>query len=320
MIIRDIEHSINLFKQLNTIEMFAKIGYAIHCEVSNNSIKTANCEALMTLTNYKSSHHSKQIKTASQLTKALTWNNSYKHSLLGMVNEARQNARVLQAHLGKDMWQVINKMHHWLLRPKAICVYKKSPQNFYQLIVQQCQLLHGMLAQNAIQDSSYYCYVLGTYSDRMWQTLKILNNSSQQKTVDHHEYLSLLRAFSVEEAFMKANHLQVNQDTVHGFLLHYPAHTATVSYCANKIVECLEKIKVIATPGENNALVQTNKIILALEKANQCKNNTDSKATLNELTTQTKSLTESLHKNFATLAHANNNKQTRRNTRHEFTV
>jgi uncharacterized alpha-E superfamily protein len=171
-------------------------------------------------------------------------------SLRRSVAAARENARAVREVVSLEVWQVVNELHVFLASDEAEAMYEHDLDALYARVQRGTQLALGLMRSTMLHDAPLDYIWLGVLLERVSQTARLLD-------VEHHAlsaqgaphpvletalWLSLLRACSGFEAFMKRNRGKVSGVAVAAFLVLEPRFPRSVRYCTGSARERLAAI------------------------------------------------------------------------------
>ena len=184
----------------------------------------------------------------------MSWRDDNSVCLHGSVGAARENARSIREVVSLEAWEAVNELHLWLGSPAARTEYTEHRYGFYRHVRQSCQLCLGLLRSTMLHDTPLDFIWLGVLLERVGQTARILDvhhhalttlarSQSRHAVVETSLWLSLLRACSGFEPFMKTNQGKVTGNAVAGFLMLEPRFPRSVRYCVHSAHERLCAIR-----------------------------------------------------------------------------
>jgi uncharacterized alpha-E superfamily protein len=171
-------------------------------------------------------------------------------SLRSSVAAARENARSIREVVSLEVWQVINELHVFIGSEEAEALVAGDLDALYARVQRATQLGLGLLRSTMLHDAPLDYIWLGVLLERVSQTARLLD-------VEHHAlvaegaphpiletalWLSLLRACSGFEAFMKRNRGKATGASVAAFLILEPRFPRSVQYCATSARQRLAAI------------------------------------------------------------------------------
>jgi uncharacterized alpha-E superfamily protein len=163
---------------------------------------------------------------------------------------ARENARSIREVLSQDVWQVINELHMFFGSDEAEAMYEDDRDALYGRVQRATQLCLGLVRSTMLHDTPLDFLWLGVLLERVGQTARLLDvqyhalvaEGAPHPVLETALWLSLLRACSGFEAFMKRNRGKVTGSAVAAFLVLEPRFPRSVCYCATSSRERLASI------------------------------------------------------------------------------
>lgn len=194
-------------------------------------------------------------------------------SLCRSSSAARFNARTIREVVSLEAWETVNELHLWMSSEQALEEFRSSRYAFYRRVRQLAQLCLGLTQSTMLHDGPLDFIWLGVLLERVGQTARTLdvhhhaltnleqpapegNGQAQggvprrHRVVETALWLSLLRACSGFEPFMKLNQGQVNAQAVAQFLLFEPRFPRSIRHCVHAAFARLCEIR----PPESAAL------------------------------------------------------------------
>ena len=183
--------------------------------------------------------------------KFMTWDESNGVSLIRSVDGARWNARSIREVLSLEAWEAVNELHLWLRSDDAHQQYAHHRDGFYHQVRKSTQLTLGLLRSTMLHDEPLDFIWLGVLLERLSQTARMLdvhhhaftNIPRRAEIVETALWLSLLRALSGSEAFLKRSSGRISSDAVAGFLISESAFPRSIAYCVHSAYERLCDIR-----------------------------------------------------------------------------
>jgi uncharacterized alpha-E superfamily protein len=159
-------------------------------------------------------------------------------SLSSSIHFARENARSVREVVSLEVWQTINELYVWFDGEAQSRLFEESRDAFYGRIRQSTQLALGLLRSTMLHDTPLDFIWLGVVLERVSQTARLLDvqhhtlleDTAKHPVIETALWLSLLRACSGFEAFMKRNRGKVTGPNVAAFLLKEAKFPRSVLY------------------------------------------------------------------------------------------
>jgi uncharacterized alpha-E superfamily protein len=179
-------------------------------------------------------------------------------SLLRSIEAARENARSIREVIGLEVWQVLNELHVFVGSDEAASMFEWDRDTLYARIQRAMQLGLGLVQSTMLHETPLDFVWLGGRLERASQTARLLD-------VQHHAlvaegdphpvletalWVSLLRACSGFEAFMKRSRGRVTGAAVAGFLVLEPRFPRSVRHAVCSALATLTTICKDQQPGQ----------------------------------------------------------------------
>ncbi len=181
----------------------------------------------------------------------LTWDQETGVSIQRSVAAARDNARSIREVVSLETWEALNELHLWLGSQVGWSEYGEDRHAFYRRVRQAVQGIHGIARGTMLHDDALHFVELGVRLERAGQTARILD-------VHHHAirritdasaapetglWLSLLRACSGFEPYMKRCQGRIDREAVVRFLVLEAEFPRSVRFCIRSAFERLASIR-----------------------------------------------------------------------------
>ena len=166
----------------------------------------------------------------------MTWEEADHTSIWGSIHAARFNARSIREVVSLEAWEAINEIYLWVRCPQARDEYESDRFGFYRRVRRGAHLAFSLFHSTMLRDDPLDFIWLGVSLERVGQTARVLDVHhhafttlpSRHQVVETALWLSLLRACSGFESFMKRNRGLVTGNAVAAFLLLEPAFPRSV--------------------------------------------------------------------------------------------
>ena len=195
----------------------------------------------------------------------VAWDEENGASLLRSIGGARWNARQIREVVSLEAFEAINELYVWTSQDAARAEYEAHRWGFYRHVRNGTQLCLGLLRSTMLHDTPLDFIWLGVLLERVSQTARMLDvhhhvfstapthapadgeslvgTASDRGIVETAVWLSLLRACSGFESFIKLNAGQVSRRAVASFLLLEPRFPRAVRYCVHAAWERLADVR-----------------------------------------------------------------------------
>jgi uncharacterized alpha-E superfamily protein len=190
-----------------------------------------------------------------QVERYMTWDENNLSSIRVSVSAARDNARSIREVISLEVWEAVNELYLWLGSAEARAEYRDARYSFYRRIRQHCQLASGLLRSTMLHELPLNFIWLGMLLERAGQTARVVDvhhhalmlRERTHQVIETALWLSLLRACSGMEPFMKKNRGRVTGDAVAEFLIFEPNFPKSIAYSVH---EAWCRFAVIRPPDE----------------------------------------------------------------------
>jgi uncharacterized alpha-E superfamily protein len=171
----------------------------------------------------------------------MVWDDDTTVSLARSIYGMRWNARTIREVLSHEAWEAVNELHLWMRGELAPLTYAQHRDAFYQHVRRGTQLALGLLRSTMLHDEPLDFVWLGVLLERVNQTARTLDvhhhaftqMSRRHEVVETALWLSLLRALSGSEAYLKRAAGRVSSEGVARFLVSEPAFPRSIAYCVH---------------------------------------------------------------------------------------
>lgn len=181
----------------------------------------------------------------------MVWDEANGVALARSIHGARWNARSVREVLSLEAWEAINELHLWAASDAAAAQYAQHRDAFYHQVRRSTQLELGLLRSTMLHDEPLDFVWLGVLLERVNQTARMLDVhhhafthlSARHEVVDTALWLSLLRAVSGSEAYLKRAAGRISSETVARFLISESAFPRSIAYCVHSAYDRLCDIR-----------------------------------------------------------------------------
>jgi uncharacterized alpha-E superfamily protein len=185
----------------------------------------------------------------------MTWNRDNMVSLVNSVAFARNSGRAIRDTLSLEAWEEVNELYLWVNLEATQKLYSENREEFYRSVRRRTQLILGQVRSTMLHEEPMRFLWLGTMVERVGQTARILDmhHHTMQREAAHEIvgtalWMSLLRACSASEAFVKKNQGRVTGQAMVEFVLFEPTFPRSLLYCLRAAADLVKRIW---APGES---------------------------------------------------------------------
>ncbi|HVX49428.1 MAG TPA: alpha-E domain-containing protein [Chitinophagaceae bacterium] len=185
------------------------------------------------------------------------------NSLKIIINRARENARGVQDHITKEVWEIVNQLYH-MINSTALAKKLLSEQAIETLdtLTRQMVLYTGITDITMPRGSGWNFMNIGKYIERCMETLEL---TDRQYSIIHYNltdqqdvlfWRTLLLSLSGYELHLKTyRSININQNVLHQVIIN-KNFTRSVIYSLTRIDRYLEDIVTENKSEENQALIR----------------------------------------------------------------
>jgi uncharacterized alpha-E superfamily protein len=188
----------------------------------------------------------------------MTWAPDNPVSIRTSIRAAREGGRSIREVIGHDIWEATNELYLWFMSEAAAAQYLQDRDEVYRHIRRSTQLCLGLVRSTMMHDEPMDFLWLGVMLERVGQTARTLDmhhhiegaaEGQQQPLLQTALWLSLLRACSGFEAFMRRQQGRVSRESVVSFLLFESRFPRSLRYCLRSALGLLRTL----APGTSAA-------------------------------------------------------------------
>jgi uncharacterized alpha-E superfamily protein len=181
----------------------------------------------------------------------MTWAPENSVSVRNSIRAAREGARSIREVLSRDIWQATNELFLWFVSEEATNQYQDDRDEVYRQIRRSTQLSLGLVRSTMLHDTAMDILWLGVLLERVGQTARILDmhhhilegaRAQQHQILQTSLWLSLLRACSGFEAFMRQHQGRVSRSAVVSFLVFEDRFPRSLRYCLSSALGVTRRI------------------------------------------------------------------------------
>jgi uncharacterized alpha-E superfamily protein len=185
----------------------------------------------------------------------LVWDEDSSVSLARSIHGMRWNARSIREVLSHEAWEAVNELHLWMRDDAAPASYAQHRDAFYQHVRRGTQLSLGLLRSTMLHDEPLDFVWLGVLLERVSQTARILDvhhhaftnaasaGGGRHEIIETALWLSLLRALSGSEAYLKRSAGRISSEGVARFLIAETQFPRSIAYCVHSAYDRLCDIR-----------------------------------------------------------------------------
>jgi uncharacterized alpha-E superfamily protein len=194
--------------------------------------------------------------TGKTVTEFLVFQNENPNSIVQVVCQARENARMVRDQLTLELWEELNRLYLFVRSPQARKVWDRSPSEFFQEIKAGSLHLIGIASATLLHDEGWWFVQAGQFLERADKTTRILDvryetlpERGAPKTVsqaDSLEWAAVLRSCSAWDAYKTFYGADVHPRLVAEFLLLNDSFPRSVRFCVSELNRAIRRISGVA--------------------------------------------------------------------------
>ena len=176
----------------------------------------------------------------------MTWAPENPVSIRNSIRSAREGGCSIREVIGHEIWQSSNELFLWFMGEAAASQYLQDRDQVYREIRRSTQLCLGLVRSTMLHDDAMDFLWLGVLLERVGQTARTLDmhhhivaaaeGLQQQPLLQTALWLSLLRACSGFEAFMRRQQGRVSRKGAVTFLLFEDRFPRSLRYCLRSAI------------------------------------------------------------------------------------
>ncbi|HVV48253.1 MAG TPA: alpha-E domain-containing protein [Polyangia bacterium] len=188
----------------------------------------------------------------------MTWAPNNPVSIRNSIRAAREGARSIREVIGHDIWEATNELYLWFMSEGGAAQYLQDRDEVYRHIRRSTQLTLGLVRSTMMHDEPMDFLWLGVMLERVGQTARTLDmhfhirgaaESQAQPLLQNALSLSLLRACSGFEAYMRKQQGRVSGETVSAFLLFDDRFPRSLRYCLRTALALIKRLPASRSGG-----------------------------------------------------------------------
>ncbi|WP_442588380.1 alpha-E domain-containing protein [Pedobacter sp. AW31-3R] len=180
----------------------------------------------------------------------LLFNRDNPNSILNLITRARENARSVQEHIAKDLWQCLNDYYHTVKDPKLLWyVQKDDPITALDILVKQVMLYYGT-ADSTMERGEIRSFMsIGKYLERSIQSIDILDtkfisiSNDPNLLTDTSYWKHLLLSLGGYELYLKSYREGFSAENILELVMLNNDFPRSAIYSVNNINRYFERLK-----------------------------------------------------------------------------
>jgi len=180
----------------------------------------------------------------------LLFNRDNPNSIINIITLARENARSVQEHIAKDLWQCLNEYYHTVKDPKLLWyVQKGDPITALDTLIKQVMLYYGT-AESTMERGEIRSFMnIGKYLERSIQSIDILDikfisiSNNPDLLTDTSYWKHLLLSLGGYELYLKSYREGFGAENVLELVMLNKDFPRSAIYSTNNIQRYFERLK-----------------------------------------------------------------------------
>jgi uncharacterized alpha-E superfamily protein len=176
-------------------------------------------------------------------------------SVFNNITRARENARAVQDHITKEVWQCLNDYYH-LIRDRQINfqVQQGDPVTALDSLIHHGMLYHGTVDITMARGEGFNYLNIGKFLERAILSADMLNikltelNYNLQQPVEVPALRYLLYSLSGYELYLKTHRGNFQADHVLQQILYNNSFPHSISYCLNQLFRYFQRLETESLP------------------------------------------------------------------------
>lgn len=182
-------------------------------------------------------------------------------SVINVVTLARENARAVQDHITKEVWQCLNEYYHLARDPQIEQnIQHGDPLSALDILIRHGMLYHGTVDITMARGEGFNYLNIGKYLERAILSADMVNIKLEEMDYNLHlpgespQWRYLLYSLSGYELYIKTFRGALQPDTVLKQVLYNTAFPHSVLYCLKQVNRYFERLKPESLPENYNRL------------------------------------------------------------------
>lgn len=172
------------------------------------------------------------------------------NSIINLITLARENARSVQEHIPKDLWQCLNEYYHTAKEPRIVAGLKKDdPIGVLDVLIKEVMLYYGTAEITMERGQARSFMNIGKYLERAIQSIDILDvkfgpiNSNPDLLLDITYWKHLLLSIGGYELYQKTYRDGLEAHNVIEQVILNNDFPRSVIYSVNNIQRYFDRLK-----------------------------------------------------------------------------
>jgi uncharacterized alpha-E superfamily protein len=197
---------------------------------------------------------------AYSVAQALAFDAKNKASIIGCMNNARDNARQVREQISSEMWEQLNQLYLQIKRAGTGKKWQASPHLFFRGVKEGAHLFQGITDSTLSHSEGWHFIQAGRFIERASATAALLEAhvgelfepaDSEAERSDYLDMVGLLKSCTAFEAYCKVYTADLSPERIAEFLLLNSDCPRSVRFAAEMIQTALNSIAELAETRKN---------------------------------------------------------------------
>lgn len=192
----------------------------------------------------------KSEKDTSKVFEYLILDKNNRSSAYNNIRQSRENARAIQDHITKEVWQCLNDYYHFIREQEVEKQVKnRDPVTAIDLLIRHGLLFTGTIKNTMTRDEGYTYLHIGKFLERAILTLDIFRirmiktGETPQAVVDARDLRYLLYSLFGYEIYMKTYKGNFNNENVLEMVIYNVFYPHSLMYNLTQLSTYFERLK-----------------------------------------------------------------------------
>ncbi|MDR3272737.1 MAG: alpha-E domain-containing protein [Flavobacteriaceae bacterium] len=222
-----------------------QINYAL----SQDNISDFSWESVLSIFPQYKNDDFTEIEDSRQVLKYMILDKDNPNSLFNMITFARENARSVQDHITKELWQCLNDFYHAIRNDiLAQKIMREDPISLLNDLEKFCLIYYGIIDSTLPRGVGYNFLAIGKMIERSMQMMNILSvnfieNDSDLSKINSIFWKHLLLSISGYEMYLKTYRSAFNYHNVFDLIVLNPSFPRSLFFSINHLYNYFKRLK-----------------------------------------------------------------------------
>ncbi len=202
-------------------------------------------------------------KNSQKVLECLVLDRQNPFSVINTVTSIRENARAVQDHITKEVWQCLNEFYHMMRDPKIERMLRSGdPVSALDILMREGLLYYGVVDSTMVRGEGYNFLNIGKFLERGLNTNDIVKVKLEEDELNGGDKESplwryLLYSLSGYELYIKKNKGEINSETVLQQVIYNESFAHSLMYSLCQVNRYIERLKNDSLPGSYKQMEYT---------------------------------------------------------------